>query len=119
VAETLATAGWGYFGWNDEDLGDLPKGQRKALLASLIQRETTVPLDWTSARLRMGVRAVACRSIKRKTNRMKEPPHNSQFTPHYPRLNRDNLNRELALRFFFFWRLFDFLDKKSTSRVIS
>jgi len=58
VAERLATAGCGYFGWRDEDLGAPPKGEeRKALIASLIHRETTVPLDWNSARLRMGFRA--------------------------------------------------------------
>jgi hypothetical protein len=66
VAESLATAGCGCFGWGDEDLCALPKGdERKALIASLIHRETTVPLDWISARLRMGVRAGVCRSIKR------------------------------------------------------
>jgi hypothetical protein len=47
-------------------LGALPKGdERKAVVASLIHQETTVPLDWISARLRMGVRAGVCRSIKR------------------------------------------------------
>ena len=66
VAGRLATAGCGYFGWRDEELGALPKGdERKALVASLIHQETTVPLDWISARLRMGVRAGVCRSIKR------------------------------------------------------
>jgi hypothetical protein len=66
VAESLATAGCGYFKLNDADLGALPKSdRRKALIASLIHRETTVPLDWISERLRMGVRAGVCRSIKR------------------------------------------------------
>jgi hypothetical protein len=75
VAENLATAGCGYFGWKDEDLAVLPKGEeRKALIASLIQRETTVPLDWISARLRMGVRAGVCRSIKRHRERVKNDP---------------------------------------------
>ena len=34
-------------------------------------RETTVPLDWFSARLHMGVRAGVCRSIKRHRQRLK------------------------------------------------
>ena len=72
LAESLATAGCGYFGWKDEDLGALPKGdERKALIASLIHRETTVPLDRISARLRMGVRAGVCRSIKQHRERLK------------------------------------------------
>ena len=75
VAERLATAGCGYFGWRDEELGALPKGEeRKALIASLIHRETTVPLDWISERLRMGVRAGVCRSIKRHRERVKNDP---------------------------------------------
>ena len=72
VAERLASAGCWYFGWDDEDLVGLPKGdERKALIASLIHRETTVPLDWISARLRMGVRAGVCRSIKRHREQLK------------------------------------------------
>jgi hypothetical protein len=59
----------------DQDLGALPKGdERKALVASLIHRETTVPLDWISARLRMGVRAGVCRSIKRHREQVKNDP---------------------------------------------
>lgn len=72
VAERLVSAGCWYFGWEDEALVGLPKGdERKALIASLIHRETTVPLDWISARLRMGVRAGVCRSIKRHRERLK------------------------------------------------
>jgi REP element-mobilizing transposase RayT len=72
AAERLASAGCDYFEWKDEDLGDLPKGdERKALIASLIHRKTTVPLDWISKRLRMGVRAGVCRSIKRHRERLK------------------------------------------------
>ena len=53
-------------------MGALPKGdERKALIASLIHRETTVPLDWISAKLCMGVRAGVCRSIKRHRERLK------------------------------------------------
>jgi hypothetical protein len=75
VAESLATAGCGYFGLRDEDLDTLPKGdERKALVASLIHRETTVPLDWISERLRMGVRAGVCRSIKRHREQVKNDP---------------------------------------------
>ena len=65
-AERLAVAGCGYFGLKEEDLRNLPKSdRRKALIASLIHRETTVPLDWISERLGMGVRAGVCRCIKR------------------------------------------------------
>jgi len=68
----MATAGCGYFGWRNEDLGALPKGdERKALIASLIHRETTLPVDWISARLRKGVRAGVCRSIKRQRELLK------------------------------------------------
>jgi REP element-mobilizing transposase RayT len=73
VAESLATAGCGYFKMNEADLGALPKGdRRKALIASLIHRETTVPLDWISERLRMGVRAGVCRSITQHRERLKK-----------------------------------------------
>jgi hypothetical protein len=66
MAERLASAGCLYFGLSGEDLRKLPKNdRRKALIASLIHRETTVPLDWISKRLEMGVRAGVCRSIKR------------------------------------------------------
>jgi len=66
MAERLASAGCLYFGLSGEDLRRLPKSdRRKALIASLIHRETTVPLDWISKRLEMGVRAGVCRSIKR------------------------------------------------------
>jgi hypothetical protein len=66
VAERLAAAGCGYFKLSAADLSAMPKGdKKKALIASLIHRETTVPLDWISARLRMEVRAGVCRSIKR------------------------------------------------------
>jgi hypothetical protein len=73
VAESLATAGCGYFQLSEADLGALPKGdKKKALIASLIHRETTVPLDWISERLRMGVRAGVCRSITQHRERSKK-----------------------------------------------
>lgn len=66
LAEKLADAGCAYFGWNGGDLQALPKGdERKALIASMIHRHTTMPLDWISERLKMGVRAGVCRGIKR------------------------------------------------------
>ena len=71
VAERLAAAGCGYFDLKEEDLVGLPKGdRRKALVASLIHRETTMPLDWISKRLRMGVRAGVCRSVKQHRERL-------------------------------------------------
>ncbi len=71
AAEGLAAAGCGYFGLDRERLGDLPKSDpRKALIASLVHRETTVPLDWIAKRLQMGVRAGVCRSIKRHRERV-------------------------------------------------
>ena len=73
VAERLATAGCGYFGWRDEDLGALPKGdERKALVASLIHQETTVPLDWISGQLQMGTRSGCCRAIGLARERLKK-----------------------------------------------
>jgi putative transposase len=73
VAERLATAGCGYFKLSEADLNALPKGDKmKALIASLIHRETTVPLDWISERLRMGVRAGVCRSITQHRERSKK-----------------------------------------------
>lgn len=65
-AERLATVGCEFFGLTGEALRGLPKSdRRKALIAWLVHRETTVPLDWISGRLDMGVRAGVCRSIKR------------------------------------------------------
>jgi REP element-mobilizing transposase RayT len=70
MAERLAVAGCEYFGLTGEDLGNLTKSdRRKALIASLIHRETTVPLEWISKRLEMGVRAGVCRSIKQHRER--------------------------------------------------
>lgn len=69
-AERLALAGCEYFELSGEGLRNLLKSdRRKALIASLIHRETTVPLDWISKRLEMGVRAGVCRSIKRHRER--------------------------------------------------
>lgn len=66
LAGKLADEGCAYFGLQEEDLQALPKGdERKALIASMIHRQTTVPLDWISERLHMGVRAGVCRGIKR------------------------------------------------------
>ena len=73
VAERLAAAGCEYFELKEGELGNLPKSdERKALIASMIQRQTTVPLDWISERLKMGVRAGVCRSIKRHRERVKQ-----------------------------------------------
>lgn len=66
MAEKLVLAGCEYFELTGEDLRNLTKSdERKALIASLVHRETTVPLEWISRRLEMGVRAGVCRSIKR------------------------------------------------------
>jgi hypothetical protein len=52
------SAGCSYFQLNEEALGHLPKSDaRKSLIASLIHAQTTMPLDWISERLQMGVRA--------------------------------------------------------------
>lgn len=73
MAEKLADAGCAYFDWREEDLQRLPKGdERKALVASMIHRLTTVPLDWISERLRMGVRAGVCRGIKRHREKLEK-----------------------------------------------
>ncbi len=58
MAEKLVSADCSYFQLKEEALGDLPKSDaRKSLIASLIHAQTTMPLDWISERLQMGVRA--------------------------------------------------------------
>jgi hypothetical protein len=63
-ARALLEAGLQHFGLKREELVELPKGDwRKALLATMIQRETTMKLDWISGELAMGTRAGTCRLI--------------------------------------------------------
>lgn len=58
----ILEAGLRHFRLAPEELEGAPKGDwRKALLASMIQDETTTRLDWISERLCMGTRAGTCR----------------------------------------------------------
>lgn len=64
-ARALLDAGLQVFGMEAETLRKQPKGDwRKALLAAMIQAETTMKLDWMSEELRMGTRAGVCRLAK-------------------------------------------------------
>jgi hypothetical protein len=65
-AERILEAGLEHFGVNREELRTAAKGDwRKRLLAALIQKETTVRLDWISESMRMGERSSCCRTIRR------------------------------------------------------
>jgi len=65
-AERILEAGFEHFGVNREELRTAAKGDwRKGLLAALIQKETTVRLDWISETMRMGERSSCCRTIRR------------------------------------------------------
>ncbi len=65
-ARRILQVGLEHFGVNLEGLRSAAKGDlRKGLLAALIQRETTVRLDWISQRMRMGERSYCCRTIRR------------------------------------------------------
>jgi REP element-mobilizing transposase RayT len=55
-------------------LANRKSDDRKALIAELIQAETTVKLDWISNQLRMGTRAGVCRAIKRIRQKLAEEP---------------------------------------------
>lgn len=65
-AEQLLKDGLRHFQIREKDLAGMAKGdRRKALIAAMIQRETTVKLDWIAERLKMGTRAGCCRLIRR------------------------------------------------------
>ena len=65
-AERILQAGLEHFGVSREELRSAAKGDwRKGLVASLIQKETIVRLDWISQKLRMGERSSCCRTIRR------------------------------------------------------
>jgi len=64
-ARALIEAGLKVYGLGLEELRKQPKGEeRKALLAAMIQDETTMKLDWISEELNMGTRAGVCRNAK-------------------------------------------------------
>jgi len=59
-AERILEAGLEHFGVSRKELRSAAKGDwRKGLLAALIQKETTVRLDWISESMRMGERSPA------------------------------------------------------------
>ena len=65
-AERILQAGLEHFGVSREELRSAAKADwRKGLVASLIQKETTVRLDWISQKLSMGERSSCCRTIRR------------------------------------------------------
>ena len=65
-AEQILRAGLEHFGVRREELRSAAKADwRKGLVAALIQKETTVRLDWISQRLNMGDRFSCCRTIGR------------------------------------------------------
>ena len=65
-AERILQAGLEHFGIGRAELRSTAKGDwRKGVLAALIQKETTVRLDWISETMRMGQRSSCCRTIRR------------------------------------------------------
>ena len=65
-AERILEAGLEHFGVRREELRSAAKAdRRKGLVAALIQKETTVRVDWISQRLSMGERSYCCRTIRR------------------------------------------------------
>jgi REP-associated tyrosine transposase len=61
-AQALLRAGLEYFGTDLATLRRARKGDwRKGLIAAIIQKETTVRLDWITEQLNMGTRAGVCR----------------------------------------------------------
>ena len=64
-----------HFGVTRAELRSAPKGDwRKGILAALIQKETTMRLDWISESMRMGERSSCCRSIRRTREMMGRHP---------------------------------------------
>ncbi len=67
----LIQAGMEVFGILEKDLRAAAKGDwRKGILAEMVQRETTMTLDWISERLRMGDRSNCCRIIRQTREKM-------------------------------------------------
>jgi len=65
-AEEILKEGLKRFQLREKDLEVMAKGdRRKALVAAMIQRETTVGLGWIAGRLKMGTRSGCCRLIRR------------------------------------------------------
>ncbi len=63
-AEALVKAGLMVCGLGEEDLAGLPRGdERKAVIALVVKRETTVMLDWIAQRLSMGARSTVSREV--------------------------------------------------------
>ena len=66
MAERIVKAGLKVMETDEADLKGAAKGDwRKGLLAEMIQRRTTMKLDWISHRLRMGERPSCCRTIRK------------------------------------------------------
>ena len=64
LGEACERAGFGVHAC--AELRSTAKGDwRKGVLAALIQKETTVRLDWISETMRMGERSSCCRTIRR------------------------------------------------------
>lgn len=65
-------AGLEVFGISANDLMAIAKGDwRKGILAEMVQRETTMTLDWIGEKLVMGDRSSCCRIIRRSREEMK------------------------------------------------
>jgi hypothetical protein len=64
-AEQILEAGLAHFAVSLAELRSAAKGDwRKGVLAALMQKETSVRLDWISEAMRMGQRSSCCRTIR-------------------------------------------------------
>ena len=69
----LIRAGLEVFGISAKDLKTAAKSDwRKGILAEMVQRETTMTLNWISEKLVMGDRSSCCRIIRRTREGMKD-----------------------------------------------
>lgn len=69
----LIRTGLEVFVISERDLKAAAKGDwRKGILAEMVQRETTMTLDWISEKLAMGDRSSCCRIIRRMREEMKQ-----------------------------------------------
>jgi len=74
-AECLLKAGRKHFALEAEELRPVRKNDwRKAVMAELIQAETTVRLDWIADRLAMGTRSGCCRLIRKTREGLRKKP---------------------------------------------
>jgi hypothetical protein len=65
-ARRIVAAGLAVFGITIEELRKTAKSDwRKGLMAEMIQRQTTMKLDWIGKELRMGERSSCCRIIRK------------------------------------------------------